>query len=381
MLKISGKYAEAIIYNDDAEEYSKAQIAQICDNVVSEGSIIRVMPDVHPGTLATIGFTMTVGKRIMPNLLGIDLGCGMTVVKIKGRFDGKKLDTVIRDNVPVGFSIRSSAHRMTEDFEMENLRCSSAIIDSRVVRSLGTLGSGNHFIEVDTDDEGELYLIVHTGSRSLGKMVTEYYLNAGQKELKAKGEEVPFYMTHIEGQLMEDYIHDVDVCCDYADLNRQIIVTEICKGMKWKISDTFSCIHNYISEVDFSDGAGTDIKQVIRKGAISAQSGEKVVIPVNMKDGIILGTGKGNKDWNYSASHGSGRVTNREDTRNSHTVSEFKNEMKGIYCSCIGKDTLDEAPFAYRRMEVFLPIIKETVEIDKILKPVYNFKAGEEAES
>lgn len=380
MIIVKGKYSEAVIYNDDCEEYAKAQLAQICENEVSNGSVIRVMPDVHPGTLATIGFTMTVGDRIMPNLLGIDIGCGMTVAKIKGRFDGKKLDTVIRDSVPAGFSTRSSVHRLAEDFDIENLKCSASIIDERVLHSLGTLGSGNHFIEVDRDDEGDMYLIIHTGSRSLGKMVTEYYLSEGQKVLKESGEDIPYHMTHIDGVLMESYIHDVGICCEYAELNRLIIVSEICKGMKWKASDEFSCVHNYISATDFSNGEGTDKRIVLRKGAISAEEGEKVIIPINMKDGVILGTGKGNKEWNCSAPHGSGRVANRENVRNSHTVSEFKSEMKGIYCTCIGKDTLDEAPFAYRRIDDIIPNIKETVEIDKILKPVYSFKAGGESE-
>lgn len=376
MIIVKGKYSEAVIYNDNCEEYAKAQLIQICDNEVSKGSIIRVMPDVHPGTLATIGFTMTVGERIMPNLLGIDIGCGMTVAKIKGRFDGKKLDTVIRDNIPAGFSTRSSVHRFAEEFEIDNLKCSASIIDERVTHSLGSLGSGNHFIEVDKDEEGDMYLVVHTGSRSLGKMITEYYLNEGQKVLKASGLDIPFHMTYIDGVLMDSYIHDVGICCEYAELNRQIIVSEICKGMKWKALDVFSSVHNYISVTDFSNGEGTDMMIVLRKGAISAKDGERVIIPINMKDGVILGTGKGNKEWNYSAPHGSGRVANRENVRNSHTVSEFKSEMKGIYCTCIDKDTLDEAPFAYRRIEDIIPNIQETIEINKILKPVYSFKAG-----
>ncbi|MCR5324826.1 MAG: RtcB family protein [Lachnospiraceae bacterium] len=380
MIEVKGKYTSAIIYNDDCEDYAKAQIGQICDNEVSAGTRIIVMPDVHPGTLATIGFTMTLGNRIMPNLLGIDLGCGMTVARIRGRFDGKKLDTVIRDNVPSGFSSRSAAHRMADDFDINRLKCASAISGDKILRSLGTLGSGNHFIEVDKSEDGELYLVIHTGSRNLGKMVTEYYLNAGQKHLKSQGMDVTYHMTYLEDGLMDDYIHDVAVTCDYAEINRQIILSEICKGMKWKTDDVFSCVHNYISEATLSIGGDTVTRKILRKGAISAHAGERVIIPINMKDGVILGTGKGNAEWNCSAPHGSGRIANRENVRNSHTVSEFKSEMEGIYCSCIGKDTIDEAPFAYRRINDILANLTDTVEVTKILRPVYNFKAGGDSE-
>ncbi|MCR5686334.1 MAG: RtcB family protein [Lachnospiraceae bacterium] len=311
----------------------------------------------------------------------------MTVARIKGRFDGKKLDTVIRDNIPSGFSARGTAHRMAEGFDTDGLLCSPAISEDKVLRSLGTLGSGNHFIEIDKDENGDLYLVIHTGSRNLGKAVTEYYLNEGQKELKAQDADIPYHMTHLEGELKDKYIHDVEKCCEYAELNRQIILTEICKGMKWKTEDVFSCVHNYISEVEISktgqvpsDTDSAKRIQILRKGAISATAGERVIIPVNMKDGVILGIGKGNPEWNYSAPHGSGRVANRESIRNSHTVSEFKTEMRGIYCSCIGKDTLDEAPFAYRRIDDIMPNLADTVDVVKVLTPVYNFKAGGDSE-
>ena len=365
---IKGKFAQAKVFADDMEDYAGAQLQMICDNPVSEGSTVRVMPDVHPGKVGTIGLTMTVGERIIPHLLGIDIGCGMTCAVVKEkRIEPQKLDKIIRECIPSGFQIRKKAHYIADGFDGERLLCHKHIHRDKAALSLGTLGGGNHFIEVDKDEEGRLYIIVHTGSRHLGKEVTDYYVDAGARVLKEKGEEVPYPMTWLEGELMENYIADVRVVQEYAQLNREIILTEILKGMKLKETERFSSVHNYI-----------DVK-ILRKGAISAREGEKVIIPVNMRDGVILGTGKGNPDWNESAPHGSGRSMRRDDVKNHHTVSEFKNEMKGIYCSCIGTDTLDEAPFAYRPIDSLLENIKETVEVTHILRPVYNFKAGGKA--
>lgn len=237
--------------------------------------------------------------------------------------------------------------------------------------SLGTLGGGNHFIEVDRAEDGSLYAAIHSGSRHVGKEVTEYYLREGQKELKRKGITVPYEMTYLEGTLMENYLHDLQIVQDFAAWNRRAILDELAKGMKWKVEDFWSISHNYIDT--FGEEA------VMRKGAISARAGETVVIPVNMRDGIILGKGVGNPDWNCSAPHGAGRLMKREDVRQRFTVSRFKAEMKGIYCSCIGRDTLDEAPFAYRGLEEIREAISDTAVIEKILKPVYNFKAGSRA--
>lgn len=366
---VKGKYAQAKVFTDDMEDYAGAQLQMICDNPVSEGCRIRVMPDVHPGKVGTIGLTMTVGKRVIPNLLGVDIGCGMTCAAIREkRIEMQKLDKVIRESIPPGFQIRKKAHRMTEAFEPERLRCHRHIHKEKTALSLGTLGGGNHFIEVDKDEDGRLYIIVHSGSRHLGKEVTDYYVDAGAKLLKKSGEEVPYPMTWLEGELMEDYIADVGVVQEYAQLNREIILAEILKGMKLKALESFSSVHNYVGT--FSD------KRILRKGAISAAKGERVIIPVNMRDGVLLGVGKGNPDWNESAPHGSGRRMRRDEVKSSYTVSAFKNEMKGIYCSCIGADTLDEAPFAYRPIEKLLENIEDTVEITHILKPVYNFKAG-----
>ncbi len=382
METIKGAYTSAHIYTTKNKEtaidqYARAQLQMICDQESSRDCRIRVMPDVHPGKVGPIGLTMTIGQRIIPNLIGIDIGCGMTLALIKGKkIEYQKLDTVIRDQVPSGFSIRTNAHRLSVTFDFDRLKCSKHILIDKAMLSLGSLGSGNHFIEVDKDEEGNLFLVIHSGSRHLGKEVTEYYLNEGQKILKANGLSVPYETTWIEGPLMEDYLHDLQIVQEYASLNRAIIRDEIVKGMKWKILDSYECIHNYVDASP--DTLLTFGSPLLRKGAISAKSGEKVIIPIHMRDGILLGTGLGNTDWNCSAPHGSGRILKREDVKNHFTVSAFKTEMKGIYSSCIGKETLDEAPFAYRSIDEIAEVISDTVTIDKIIRPVYNFKAGNE---
>lgn len=374
MKTIQGVYTSAKIFNTNTTEYSIddyaiAQLQTLCNHVAFEGCNIRVMPDVHPGKVGTIGFTSTLGKYVLPNVIGIDIGCGMSLAQIKGKVkDFQKLDVVIRDTVPSGFATRKKVHHMADETSLSRLRCYKHIFEEKALLSLGTLGGGNHFIELDMDDEKNIYLVIHSGSRHLGKEVTEYYLSEGQKFLKSKGIDVPYEMTYLEGSLMEDYLHDLNIVQHFASLNREIIIAEIAKGMKWKVLENYSCIHNY---VDFSCNT-----PIIRKGAISAKCGEKVIIPINMRDGIILGTGLGNPDWNYSAPHGAGRIMKREEIKANYTVSSFKSAMKGIYSSCIGKDTLDEAPFAYRNLESIQDAITDTVAINNIIKPVYNFKAG-----
>ena len=381
METIKGAYTSAQIFTTNNKEtaidpYAISQLQMICDQESSKGCRIRVMPDVHPGKVGTIGLTMTIGEKIIPNLIGIDIGCGMTLAQIKGKkIEYQKLDTVIRDSVPSGFSIRANAHRFTGEFDFDALRCVKHIRTDNALLSLGSLGGGNHFIEADKDDDGNLYVVIHTGSRHLGKEVTEYYLNEGQKYLKANGIEVPYEITWLEGVLMEDYLHDLQVVQQFASLNREIILDELVKGMKWKVIDTYECIHNYVNaSSETIDAFGFPM---LRKGAISAKAGEKVIIPINMRDGILLGTGLGNAEWNCSAPHGSGRIMKREEVKNHFTVSSFKSEMKGIYSSCIGKDTLDEAPFAYRSLKDITDVIGETVTINRVIRPVYNFKAGD----
>ena len=373
-IKIQGTYSEAIVYATDndataLDEYAEAQLKLLADNEASRGSKIRVMPDVHPGKVCTIGLTMTLGDRILPEVVGIDIGCGLTVAKLKKfRPEYPRLDKVLAENVPAGSGIRTKVHHLAEEFDFGRLDAAKHIDRERAMRSLGTLGGGNHMIELDIDDDKNTYITIHSGSRHLGKELTEYYLSEGQKYLKAKGEQVPYELTWLEGSLMEAYLHDLTVVQEYAALNRQIMIDEICKGMKWKVEDKLSCHHNY---VDFRGE-----EPILRKGAISARQDEPVIIPINMKEGVMLGKGKGNDYWNYSAPHGAGRIMKRVDVANNYTVSDFKREMKGIYSPSISRDTLDEAPFAYRGMDEIRETINDTVEITDILRPVYNFKAG-----
>ena len=366
MKTVKGIYAQAKIFTDDAEDYALAQVKMICDNETADGSTICLMLDIHPGRVVPIGLSMTVTDKVIPQLLGVDIGCGMTCVKLnKNHVEFQKLDRVIRENIPSGFTIRKEPHCMAEEFSYGGLHYIRHINRAKADRSLGTLGGGNHFIELDQGGDGSLYLVVHTGSRHLGEEVAEYYTKLASTCLKEQGMEVPYYMSYLEGNNKAAYLEDVQIIQQYAEWNRQIIVREILKGMKWKVLEQFSVPHNYL------DDSG-----ILRKGTISARQGEAVVIPANMRDGVILGIGKGNADWNYSAPHGSGRKLKREDVKNQHTVSEFKKEMKGIYSSCVGTDTLDEAPFAYRSIGEIVGQIRDTVEVTEILKPVYNFKAG-----
>ncbi len=379
METIKGSYTSAQIFTTNNKEtaidpYAVAQLQMICDQESARNCRIRVMPDVHPGKVGTIGLTMTIDDKVMPSLIGIDIGCGMTLTQIKGKkIEYQKLDTVIREQVPSGFAIRSTAHRFAKAFDLAELRSYKHIRAENALLSLGSLGSGNHFIEADKDGEGNLFLVIHSGSRHLGKEVTEYYLNEGQKQLRVQGKDCPYELTWLKDTLMEDYLHDLQVVQTFASLNRAIILDELIKGMKWKILDSYECIHNY---VDASPETITAFgSPMLRKGAISAKAGEKVIIPINMRDGILLGTGLGNTDWNCSAPHGAGRILKREEVKNHYTVSSFKATMRGIYTSCIGKETLDEAPFAYRSIDEIKEVIRDTVTINKIIRPVYNYKA------
>lgn len=369
MKTVNGIYTSAKIFTDHVEDYALDQIKMLCDNEAFRGSTIRVMPDVHPGKAGTIGFTATVRNRVLPNVVGIDIGCGITLAKIRQKkAEFQKIDRVIRECIPSGFAIRKKIHRYSAQFDFSRLYCSCAVDHQKASLSIGTLGGGNHFIELDKDTEGNLYAVVHSGSRHLGKEVTEHYLREGQRYLKAKGIQVPYELVYLEAELMEKYLHDIQIVQEFASLNREAILDELIKGMKWKTENCFSSVHNYI--------AVSGDKRILRKGAGSAQLGERVVIPINMREGILLGEGLGNAEWNVSAPHGAGRLMNREMVRSRYTVSQFKQEMKGIYCSCINKDTLDEAPFAYRGMEEIREAVKDTVKVTEILKPIYNYKAG-----
>jgi len=368
---IIGNYAEAAVYASGMDDYAKAQIKMICDNDISLGSKVRIMPDCHPGKVGPIGLTMTVTNKVIPQLMGIDIGCGMLVAKINVRnIDFRKLDKVIRENVPAGFGVRKVPHNRADISAISGLRCFRAVNADKALKSLGTLGGGNHFIEVDKGEDG-YYIIIHTGSRHLGVDVADYYTENARRRLINMGRIVPYETAYVEGPLMDDYLYDVKITTAYASLNREIILHEILKGMKWKDEVRYESIHNYIATLP----DGTDI---LRKGAASALAGEPVIIPINMRDGVILGTGKGNPDWNYSAPHGSGRKIKRTEVQNSYTVSAFKKDMQGIYSTSISAETLDEAPVAYRGIDEIMSVIEDTVEVKEVVKPVYNFKAGKE---
>lgn len=372
---INGKYTSATIFTTDnmeqaIDDYALAQLRMLCDLEANANCKIRVMPDVHPGKVGTIGLTMTLGSKIMPNLTGIDIGCGMSLIQIKDRkIEFQKLDKIIRDHVPSGYAIRKNVHHSVNSSMLDDLVCRKHIEAEKALLSCGSLGSGNHFIEVDQDEDKNTYVIVHSGSRRLGKEITEHYLKEGQRLLLSQGINIPYELTYLENELMQNYLHDIAIAQEFARMNREVILSELTKEMRWKVIDAYGCHHNY---VEFDD------TPILRKGAISARSGEKVIIPINMRDGIILGTGLGNAEWNYSAPHGSGRIMKREAVKNHFTLSQFKKSMSGIYSPSISKDTLDEAPFAYRGMDDIVDAIKDTVEITKIIRPVYNFKAGGE---
>lgn len=371
MKEVNGIYNSALIFTDDVEDYAAAQIKGICNNPIFKNSVIRIMPDVHPGKYCTIGTAMTIEEKVIPYMVGMDIGCGMTCVELKTKaIEFQKLDAVIGKSIPSGMAIRGSLHHFAEKADLERLRCRRHVQIERALLSLGTLGGGNHFIEVDRAADGRCYLVIHSGSRRLGAEVAQYYQNRAFEQQKMKGLDLAFPCAYVEGEEFLDYIHDLEIVQEFAALNRACMAREIIKGMKFKETGRFDTVHNYISR----HGNG----YMLRKGAVSAGKGEPLLIPVNMKDGALLCEGRGNVKWNCSAPHGSGRIASRTETKQVHTVSEFKMEMKGVYCSVVGRDTLDEAPFAYRRLEQIRRQIGETAEIKEILRPVYNFKAGRE---
>ncbi|NLT08173.1 MAG: RtcB family protein [Ruminococcus sp.] len=401
MIIFNGKYNSAKVFTDIIEEAAAAQIVSLCDQPMAENSVIRIMPDVHAGAGCTIGTTMTIKDKVVPNLVGVDIGCGMEVARLKEKhIELQKLDKFICNNIPSGFSIRNKPHRYAEQFSFEELYCYKHIDPHRAELSIGTLGGGNHFIEVDKSENGTLYLVIHSGSRHLGVETAKYYqeeayarlnksssreadqliarLRAEGKEKKIQSElkklkntkttSVPKHLAYCEGQLFDEYIHDMKLVQHYASLNRQAMMIDIIKGMGLHVTEQFSTIHNYIDTE----------KMILRKGAVSAEAGEKLLIPINMRDGSLLCTGKGDPDWNCSAPHGAGRLMSRAAAKESFTVSEFKKQMSGIYTSTVSSATLDECPMAYKSMDDIIGNIGDTVEINEIIRPVYNFKAGEE---
>jgi len=369
MIELQGAHNTAKMFTDNAEPTAVSQIIHLLNQEFIIGSKIRIMPDVHAGIGCTIGTTMTITDKVVPNLVGVDIGCGMeTVLLDDERMELQQLDKTIKEHVPSGFSIRRNAHHYADKIDLNSLRCAKHVNLDRAVLSIGTLGGGNHFIEIDKDDNGQLYLVVHSGSRNLGKQVAEYYQNLAADNLGRKGKGADRVLAYLEGAPMADYLHDMALVQRYAEINRKAIVYELEKKVKFKITEQFTTTHNYI-DMD---------SMILRKGAISAKAGERVLIPMNMRDGSLICIGKGNPDWNFSAPHGAGRLMSRSAAKQNITLSQFEKSMAGIYSTTINRDTIDEAPFAYKPMEEIISNIADTADITQTIKPVYNFKAGKD---
>lgn len=375
MLTVKGTHNEAVVFTDRLDSSAEGLLKAACNAEYLADCKIRIMPDVHAGKGCTIGTTMTIHDKVVPNMVGVDIGCGMETVKLKEkRLDFTKLDSVIRKFIPFGREIcaEGKEHSFAQDIDLTQLRCDKHGVE-RAYRSIGTLGGGNHFIEVDKDDEGNLYLVIHSGSRHLGVEVANFYQDAGYRNLVSadkaaiRAQTISHDMAYVSGTLFDDYIHDMKLTQQFAVLNRKAMVQAILKKMKLTPVEAFTTIHNYID---------TDA-MILRKGAVSARKGEPLLIPINMRDGSLLCVGKGNDEWNQSAPHGAGRLMSRKEARNTIPMKDYKAAMKGIFTTCISKNTVDEAPMAYKSIDDIVKYIEQTADIVKVVKPVYNFKAEE----
>ncbi len=402
MIEIAGKYNSALCYTNQLEPEAYSQILTVCDMEAFRDSKIRIMPDVHAGKGCTIGTTMTITDRVVPNLVGVDIGCGMyTVCLGKVDIDLPQFDAAAH-SIPSGREVWPGRQ---EKFDLTILRCFRSLKDTkRLERSLGTLGGGNHFIEIDVDDDGNKYLVIHSGSRNLGTQVAKIYqdlavdLNRGKEDYFRQREEIirtykdtgrrneiqselkkleksyktgpltmPKDLCYLYGTFMADYLHDLSICQQFARRNREKMAEILLEKMNLRAVDAFQTIHNYI---DVDEG-------ILRKGAVSAKAGEKLLIPINMRDGSLLCVGKGNPDWNCSAPHGAGRILSRSMAFERLTMAEYEAEMAGIYSTCVTAGTLDESPMAYKKMDDIVSNIGPTADIVAIIRPIYNFKAAE----
>ena len=400
MLEIKGKVNTAICYANVIEEEAIEQIRRMCDYEFTAGSRIRIMPDVHAGAGCTIGTTMTVVDKAVPNIVGVDIGCGMYTVNLgKSALDFEKLDEAAH-YIPSGMNVWEGRQ---ERFDLQELRSYRSLRDTkRLERSLGTLGGGNHFIEVDEAADGTKYLIIHSGSRNLGKQVAELYqrlaidLNKGKetyfqqrdeiirtlkeqgrrKEIQAALEQIywdkkestmPEDLCFLYGEYLADYLHDVEICQRFARRNREKMAEILLERTGITGGEAFHTIHNYIDTEEM----------ILRKGAIAAHAGEKVLIPINMRDGSVLAVGKGNEEWNYSAPHGAGRIMSRRTAKEQLSLAEYRETMKGVYTTSVNESTLDEAPMAYKSLEDIIDVIRDSVDIIDVMKPIYNFKASD----
>lgn len=400
MLEIKGSRTTAICYASIIEDEAIEQIQRMCNQGFAEGSNIRIMPDVHVGKGCTIGTTMTVKDKAVPNLVGVDIGCGMYTVNLGNQeIDLEKFDEACH-YIPSG---KKAWDGRQERFDLTELRSFRSLKRSKwIEKSLGTLGGGNHFIEIDQTSDGTKYLVIHTGSRNLGKQVAEIYqqlaieLHQGKEEYfnkkdaliaeyKAAGRRkeiqqalkelhwknkpllIPEDLCYVYGTYFNDYLYDVSICQKFASRNRELIAEILLDRCGLTGMDAFHTVHNYI-DVD---------EMILRKGAIAAHSGERVLIPINMRDGSILAIGKGNPEWNYSAPHGAGRLMSRSKAKETLSMDAYKEAMKGIYTTSVNESTLDESPFAYKSLEDMIDVIKDSVDIIDVMKPIYNFKASE----
>lgn len=403
--EICGKYASAKIFTHDYDERSYQQIKEFCDSPAAAGNKVRIMPDVHAGAGCVIGFTAEYTDKIVPHVIGVDIGCGMLVMDLGWKdIDLDELDRLIRERIPAGFNVHDEPTMSTGI--LDGLCCRDKLHNiDRIERSIGTLGGGNHFIELDVDDEGRKYLVIHTGSRNLGKQVADYYQNLAISNLNGKNktaeekkelilklsaegrqkdiaealkaikndssEDIPDHLCYLEGQDMKEYLSDMGLCQYVASLNRGKILLSILGGLSllsvYQDRFVFETIHNYI-----------DSHGIIRKGAVSAKAGEKLLIPLNMRDGSLICIGKGNPDWNFSAPHGAGRLYSRKKARETFSVEEYRKQMNGIFTTSADASTLDECPMAYKPADEIIEAIGPTAEIVKRIRPIYNFKAGGE---
>ena len=402
MVEIKGAFNTALCYTGEVEDSAYRQIQTVCNEEAFADCKIRIMPDVHAGIGCTIGTTMTITDKVVPNMVGVDIGCGMLTISLgKIDIDLQKFDEAAH-KIPCG---RETWEGRQEPFDLTRLRCYRYLKHARrLQRSLGTLGGGNHFIEIDADEEGNKYLVIHSGSRNLGTQVAKHYqniaidLNLGkedyykmreqiirtykeqgrkeeiQKTLKKLEREwakkqptMPQDLCFLYGSFMEDYLHDINICQEFAARNREIMAKILLEETGIKGYETFQTIHNYISVEE----------KILRKGAVSAKKGEKLLIPINMRDGSLICVGKGNAEWNNSAPHGAGRLMSRSAAFERLTMEEYRKQMEGIYTTCINSDTLDESPMAYKNMDEIVENIEPTAKIIAQIKPIYNFKAAE----
>ncbi|PHE70567.1 RtcB family protein [Bacillus wiedmannii] len=395
MIQLQGKYNSATVFTNNLEETAAGQIIDLCNQEFAKDSKIRIMPDTHAGAGCTIGTTMTIQDKVVANLVGVDIGCGMDVAIIninKNEINFDQLDSVIRKYVPSGFSIRESRHKFSKLIDFRDVRAPFNL--TRAQKSIGTLGGGNHFIELNQLEDGRVAIVIHSGSRNLGKSIAEHYQNLAYDvlmnvkseqqhiidQLKAEGREREIHdalrgikktkirkeLAWLEGQNFKDYMNDMAIAQNYARLNRKAMIDEIVKNMNWTIEDAFTTIHNYI-----------DMEHMIlRKGAISAQKDELVIVPINMRDGSIIATGKGNPDWNFSGPHGAGRLMSRSKAKELVSLEDFKQTMGNVWTTSVNESTLDESPYAYKPMAEILENIQDSLEVQQIIKPLYNFKAN-----